>query len=500
MEGDNYLAGIDVVERANDYLPKLRQLGCDLHFLEAGEQDDLALGRRFQMRRMTCRANGSIAVEFAGRDPIVFHRDVRPDEVLYSAFTHPDLCGVEGLARFLPDSAPESWRSLEIIRLSPGAIEAHFYREDGIPTRMALNRNPGTNAPSASLAEYLEIPLGGRGYFAGRCLSPVPFKEWRTRIAEITSSPEPARIPLTVTIGITDQCNLDCEYCFSRGRKRTASMPGDALIRLIDQMADAEVRALRFVGAGESTIHPDFVAALLLARARGLGTFLITNGSRLHSMPGILAGCLDSIRVSIQCAAPWLDMVLHGIRQLNTERGKNASGKQPLLGASCVITAPDLTDIPAVARELKSAGADYLLLKKAHGTVLSPQAKSTLDQEIRNLISLLQDDSFRILPELFDYEAPDLAADYYQGPAGCLLHHLRVVIEPDGDVLTCHQKGNAWFARIGNIHRSSFLAIMHGEERKRAMAVRRQKGSVCPDCLFKDAHLLISGILEEKPE
>lgn len=498
-EGDNRLAGLDILKRANDYVPKLIQLGCDIEFVECGAEDDLALGNRFRIRKVTLLGNGALAVDFEERAPIVFDRSIPMAKVLCAAFAHPDLCGIEGLTGLLSDIARVSWTCLEIDCLSLRTIEVRIFLRDEAPTQRSLTRNPEKNPLPAGLAEYLEIRIGGNGYFAGRCLSPVRFEEWRARIAEVVSSPENTWIPLTVTIGITDQCNFDCDYCFSRGKERIDSLPGEALVRLIDQLADAGVRAVRFVGGGEATIHPDFVAALLLARARGLGTFLITNGSRMHLMPGILAGCLDSIRVSIQCAAPAFDLALEGIRQVNSAGSKNGARKRPLLGASYVVTGHNPAGMIAAARELKSAGADYLLFKKAHGIELGAQSRMALEKDLKTLISMLQDDSFRIVPELFDYEAPALEAGYYQGPAGCLLHHLRVVIQPNGDVLTCNRKGDAWFARIGNIHRSSFLEIMHGEERKQATALRRRAGSICPDCLFKDAHLLISRVLKEHP-
>ena len=50
----------------------------------------------------------------------------------------------------------------------------------------------------------------------------------------------------------------------------------------------------------------------------------------------------------------------------------------------------------------------------------------------------------------------------------------------------------------GNVYpgKFSFLEIIHGDERRKALERRRIQGAVCSDCLFKDARRLISEILK----
>jgi UDP-N-acetylglucosamine 1-carboxyvinyltransferase len=506
IEGENYLSGMEYLRRANEYLPKLIQLGCDIESIDAAEKDDLLESREFRVRAMRRLQEGTVVVDYEGRPAQVFMGTASLPELIHSIFLHPTLLGATGIEALVGESCDERFLAIEIPSSSEDKIEVCLHRQGGAVSRLDLGRKPIPAVTPSGLEEYIGIEAGSKRYFAGRCLNPVRYEEWKNRILEIAASPAATWIPLTVTMGITEECNFDCPFCFARENLRRECLSREALLRTIDQIADAGVRAVRFVGAGETTLHSHFIEALLLAKTRGLRTFLITNGSRLGLHPRIYASCLDSIRISVHCAdagpvesrtgssAPANRLVLDGI-----ERVKKHMGADSLLGASYVVTVDGIDGMVRSAEGLKQAGADYLLFKKDHRADFTEDQRSAIESNLKQIIQTYEDPNFRIVPELFDYKAAGLVEDY---DPNCLLLQLRAVIQANGDVLTCNQKGSACFARLGNIYQNSFLEIIHGDERRKAIERRRSLGAVCPDCLFKDAHLLIQATLKarEHPE
>lgn len=91
-----------------------------------------------------------------------------------------------------------------------------------------------------------------------------------------------AAVPPSVTIELTNVCNLACTYCTSPLVLRPQGMMSDATFgALLGQLREARVRRVRLVGNGEPTLHPAF-PRLLQQLARTVPyVSLVTNGARL---------------------------------------------------------------------------------------------------------------------------------------------------------------------------------------------------------------------------
>ena len=116
----------------------------------------------------------------------------------------------------------------------------------------------------------------------------------------------PAPNPLSVLAEITYRCNLQCAYCYNpldltsyRDELRT-----DEWLRVVGEAAALGVLQIHFSG-GEPTLRPDDLVAMVgAARARGLYTNLITQGTFLSDgLLDRLAGAgLDHAQISVQAA------------------------------------------------------------------------------------------------------------------------------------------------------------------------------------------------------
>ena len=82
-------------------------------------------------------------------------------------------------------------------------------------------------------------------------------------------------------------------------------MSRDCIFRFLDDAAGIGVKAVSFVGMGESTLHPALYEAIVRCRENGLDAALGTNGYSLkdEELERALA-CLTYLRFNISAANP----------------------------------------------------------------------------------------------------------------------------------------------------------------------------------------------------
>lgn len=84
------------------------------------------------------------------------------------------------------------------------------------------------------------------------------------------------RVPLSVTVEVTNRCNTKCRYCDPR-RPGDAEMTTDQIRGLFDEFAAMGTQRVGFTG-GEPTLREDLPDLLAHARRLGLITTVSTNG------------------------------------------------------------------------------------------------------------------------------------------------------------------------------------------------------------------------------
>lgn len=68
-----------------------------------------------------------------------------------------------------------------------------------------------------------------------------------------------AETPPSISVEITNHCNLSCTYCTSPLNLRPKGLMSDFIFgRLIDDIVDCKVKRVRIIGNGEAIIHPEF--------------------------------------------------------------------------------------------------------------------------------------------------------------------------------------------------------------------------------------------------
>ena len=86
------------------------------------------------------------------------------------------------------------------------------------------------------------------------------------------------RTPLSVTIEVTDRCNLDCVYCdWSHAGTTLSEMSRQEIEQIIDGFKALGTRQITFSG-GEPMLREDIGALIVYSRSRGIVTAVTTNG------------------------------------------------------------------------------------------------------------------------------------------------------------------------------------------------------------------------------
>lgn len=113
-----------------------------------------------------------------------------------------------------------------------------------------------------------------------------------------------SKFPKIIELEITNVCNFHCIMCKTGngGAAREKGMMSDKVYdRLLNEIKDKNV-ILKFVGHGESLLHPNFLNFAKAAKDNGILCHLTTNGSRLTEdvMRSLIDMNFDSVKFSFQ--------------------------------------------------------------------------------------------------------------------------------------------------------------------------------------------------------
>lgn len=118
------------------------------------------------------------------------------------------------------------------------------------------------------------------------------------------AGPNGLPLPINVSWHLWPECNLKCTYCYATFRDIQTKLPEAKAIAVLDRLRAAGTEKVTFVG-GEPLLCPHIVALVRHAKAIGLVTMLVTNGSRLvGELREQLVPHLDWVSLSIDASDP----------------------------------------------------------------------------------------------------------------------------------------------------------------------------------------------------
>jgi MoaA/NifB/PqqE/SkfB family radical SAM enzyme len=285
--------------------------------------------------------------------------------------------------------------------------------------------------------------------------------------------------PLAAHIKLTENCQAKCISCDYWKSRWDDGINTERAIDLVNQIAAAGIRSLRFTG-GEPLLRKDLFHVLQQANPSSFKRIILqTNGLLLKKLhKDINASSITHISVSIDGLKDTNDHIrgIRGYFDLAMEGIKLLREKQVSIAITLNrISASELGTLADVARDA-GAGIDLNILsrslyffKDADIASMWPGRKDVLE-----ITRFLRDTVKRPAYEV------DYITRYYNNEKvaepPCVLGYLQVFVLSNGDVLTgCYP-----LKPVGNILRDTLATILASEAYSRqSMAMIRRE---CPGC------------------
>lgn len=306
--------------------------------------------------------------------------------------------------------------------------------------------------------------------------------------------------PIEVEISPSGACNHRCTFCaVDYIGYRHDFLQKDILLKNIAEMKGKGLKSVICSGEGEPLLNKDLPEIANRIKKEGLDVAMSTNGVLFTKETAL--ECLASftwIRFSIasleadsyykiqQAKGHDLERVKENLSE--AVRIKKDSKSGTTLGVQCLLMPENVSQIKAMAKELRSMGVDYFTIKPYSQHLHSNNRKQIDYSRMLELETELQE----IATEHF--------AVYFRAAAMHKLHKKKTYSECYGMPFMTHidARGNVWpcVAHIGNedhcfgnIYKQSFTEIWEGYKRQQIMeTLRRQDiNKICRESCRLDA-------------
>ena len=257
--------------------------------------------------------------------------------------------------------------------------------------------------------------------------------------------------PLRVDIDITQACNANCTFCFSRPYQREeyrGRWGGSADIEsIISELAYNGTRTIRYCGGGEPLVHPSIRRLLQAPHEHGLRSCLITSGDLLSEELLVLVfDYIDHLRWSVNAAQDSTRIKIHRanmganrlsdtfqmieslIRRREKERG---AFRCPMVWATFLVVPENFTEIREATKRLRDIGVDSVSFRPVYHGLTSPWTPADLahmEEALQAAAALGKPPRFCVfVPRRSVTESPYLRpSDEFQE---CLSRRMRTVLE-----------------------------------------------------------------------
>lgn len=344
--------------------------------------------------------------------------------------------------RYQPLSAAETFMLVASREMSVGQAHATLANRVGVATALL------------SLST-----LRAGGYFEGTGSA----ERFTGRVVELPALEGAYGAPFVAHVGITLACNYSCTHCYSSSGKRA---PGELtrgeLFSVIDQLADMGCMQL-VLGGGEPFMRQELPQLVRYADARGVDTFIHTNGSLLTTKILRELSACPPAALSVSVDGP--DALENdGVRGTGTFERTRAGMQQlrehyaPGFSIACTITLENAARSAEMVEMAKREGATALRLRPAYpagraaGELALACDRDTFAESID--VARARADELGVeldAPHPHSAEEPD-----FEG-FGCVAARMVLGITPAGDVTPCLNLSDEFLS--GNVRRASIARL-----------------------------------------
>lgn len=292
--------------------------------------------------------------------------------------------------------------------------------------------------------------------------------------------------PIYVEISPSGLCNHQCSFCgldFTPQNKAIFLETG-VLKNRLSEMADLGIKSVMFAGEGEPLLHKDMAEITMHAKKTGIDTAFTTNGTCLTKRFCEAAiSSIEWIKISINAGTPKTYAKIHNAPEnhfglalkniVEAVKVRNKKVSNCIIGSQAILLPDNKNEMEALAKLVRDAGCNYLVIKpySQHPQSVTSKSKyqniSYQKDEIKNLeetLSKLNGDNFKVIFRSQTMERISKGKTYskcYSTP------FFWAYISSAGDVYSCSVfLGDERFL-LGNIYKQSFQEIWESEKRKK---------------------------------
>lgn len=299
--------------------------------------------------------------------------------------------------------------------------------------------------------------------------------------------------PIEIEISPSGACNHRCIFCgVDHAGYQANFLNKDILMRDICHMSKKGLKSVICAGEGEPLLNKDMPDIANGIKAYGVDVAMSTNGALFTEEK--IRDCLGAftwVRFSVASMEKnSYDLIQRG-RSDDLERVKaniqeavrvkRDKGYETTLGVQCLLLPENAAQLPAMAKELREIGVDYLTIKPYLQHLHSGNALDVNYEQMQDLEE-----------EMKQYETADFAV-YYRANAIKNRHSVKCYkecwalpfmahIDAKGNVWTCVFNMGAEEFKYGNIYENTFEEIWEGKQRQQVIQMIRNLNlnETCP--------------------
>lgn len=287
--------------------------------------------------------------------------------------------------------------------------------------------------------------------------------------------------PETITIEITNRCDVDCIYCSRRAMTRKIGDMDLHFFRHIIDQCKGYTNIIRFLGMGEPILHPEFDKMIRYGGENGLATRVFTNAKSLNQTKGekLIDAGLDELQIGLDGATK---KTYESIKKYGNYEQVKQNVEQFLMlkrkkGVEKPFTVVKMIYMPQTEHEIE----DYLNQWGSLADSVEIHPFSGLGGLVKS-VDELADEKYR--DELPVRELP------------CTSLWSQQVVLWNGDVVPCVMDYNGECI-IGNLRESTLKEIWNNLSMRevRRLHIKRNFGEIqiCANCLHGARSLITTG-------
>lgn len=279
--------------------------------------------------------------------------------------------------------------------------------------------------------------------------------------------------PRTVTLAMTERCNLRCIMCNSirayekaiRVKPDMTELTTQEFCRLVDDLSKLGVKSV-ILGGGEPFLREDALAIIEKIKKGRLGLHIVTNGTLLNrgSISWMVEVGVDSISFSLDAPEPGLNDRIRGLgsfaatkKSIETLIQQRGEAKRPRVGIQmCVMSlnVGKMSEFVRFATDLGVESVSFQLVNTSRETLVPDR------DDILRQISVV--DSLRAglsleIPDRNYLNTFDVHRVQRNASVPCFVPWLQSNVTSTGDVIGCWRLPST----VGNLREKSFAEIWY---------------------------------------